>query len=125
LIYSYTQHTKRVTRFDLFLHPTHKMGQNRMKTDYTMSQMLLKWVWATFDLINNDKLQIVTFFEWLKNKFNSETLNIQNGTPDGVHLCFLIVLCVFLSDGNLEKSSWEIGCVFLWKWWKWFLWSFI
>lgn len=47
-------------------------------------------------------------FELLKYKFNSETLNIHNGTPDGVHLRFLIILCVFVSDGNPVKESWEI-----------------
>lgn len=47
-------------------------------------------------------------FDLLKHKVNSETINIQNGTPDGTHLCFLIELCVFVSDGNLVKASWEI-----------------
>lgn len=46
--------------------------------------------------------------ELLKYKFNRETLNIQNDIPDGEHLCFLIVLCVFVSDGNPVKESREI-----------------
>lgn len=33
-------------------------------------------------------------FDLLKHKINSETINIQNGTPDGAHLCFLIELCI-------------------------------